>query len=437
MTGNNIHGPRTASIRRHAIAGLATVALLVGGVGGWAAVAEISGAVIAPGSLVVESRVKTVQHPTGGVVGEILVRDGDEVKAGDVLIRLDPVQTRSRLEIVSKSLDEYAARQARLEAEQDGAERPVFPDTLLSRRDDPVVARLIAGEERLFQLRRSSRLGEQAQLKERVGQLNEEILGLEAQTKAKAEEIANVQKELGNVQQLFRKQLVTAPRVNELERAASRLDGELGGLTAASAQAKGRITETRLQIAQIDEDLRAEVGRELAEIRAKTAELTERNTAAMDELNRVDIRSPQDGVVFGLTAHTVGGVIRAGEPILQIVPEADALKVEAKVAPQDIDRIRIGQIAALRFSAFNQQTTPEIEGSVIFISADVSEDSRTGNVFYTLRIGVSDEEIADLGQVKLVPGMPVEAFVQTDTRSVLSYLTKPFADQMARTFREG
>ncbi|MBA3517196.1 MAG: HlyD family type I secretion periplasmic adaptor subunit, partial [Rhizobiales bacterium] len=261
--------------------------------------------------------------------------------------------------------------------------------------------------------------------------------GLEAQTKAKAEEIENVQKELGNVQELFRKQLVTAPRVNELERAASRLDGERGALTAASAQAKGRITETELQIAQIDEDLRAEVGRELAEIRAKTAELTERKTAAVDELNRVDIRSPQDGVVFGLTAHTVGGVIRAGEPILQIVPEADALKIEAKVAPQDIDRIRIGQIAALRFSAFNQQTTPEIEGSVIFISADVSEDSRTGAVFYTLRIGVSDEEIAELGAVKLVPGMPVEAFVQTDTRSVLSYLTKPFADQMARTFREG
>jgi HlyD family secretion protein len=425
------------SIRGHVIAGLLTVVVLVGGLGGWAAMAEVAGAVIAPGVLVVESNVKTVQHPTGGVVGELLVRDGDQVRAGDVLIRLDPTQTRAKLEIISKSLDELAARQGRLEAEQDGAAAPRFPAELLARRDDPAVARLIEGEEQLFRLRRASRLGQQAQLKERVGQLTEEIRGLEAQTGSKVEEIATIRKERESLEALFRKKLVTATRVNELDRAASRLEGERGGLVAASAQARGKITETELQIAQIDEDLRAEVGRELAEIRAKTAELVERRTAAEEELDRVDIRSPQDGAVFNLAAHTVGGVIRAGEPILTIVPEADALTVEARVAPQEIDRVRLGQAAVLRFSSFNQRTTPETSGTVSFISADVTEDERTGLFFYTLRVAVSDQEVAKLGAVRLVPGMPVEAFIRTDERTVLSYLVKPFSDQMARAFREG
>ena len=425
------------SIRAHVAAGLLTVLLLVGGLGGWAAVAEVAGAVIAPGVLVVESNVKTVQHPSGGVVGELLVKDGDQVRAGDVLLRLDPTQTRAKLEIISKSLDELAARQARLEAEQDGADAPRFPVDLVARRAEPHVARLIEGEERLFHLRRTSRTGEQAQLKERVGQLTEEIRGLEAQIASKVQEIATIRKERASLEELFQKKLVTATRVNELDRAATRLEGEHGALVAASAQARGKITETQLQITQIDEDLRAEVGRELSEIRAKVAELVERRTAAEDELNRIDIRSPQDGTVLNLAVHTVGGVIRAGEPILTIVPEADSLNVEARVAPQDIDRVALGQTAVLRFSAFNQRTTPETSGTVTFVSADVTEDERTGHFFYTLRISVSDQEVAKLGNVRLVPGMPVEAFIRTDERTVLSYLTKPLSDQMARAFREG
>src|SRR4051812_11565307 len=436
MTHNIVPDPRR-SIRRHLLAGVALVVLLSGGVGGWAATTELAGAVIAPGTLVVETNVKKVQHPTGGVVGELRVRDGTPVKAGDVVVRLDDTVTRANLAIVVKSLDELAARQARLEAERDGAQAPSFPAELLARRHDPDVARLIAGEQKLFEPRRSARQGQKAQLKERVGQLQEQIAGLTDQIAAKRREIALIGEELKGVRELWQKNLVQITRVTALERDAARLEGERGSLVSSIAQTKGKITETELQILQIDQDLRTEVGKDLAEIRAKVSELVEKKVAAEDQLKRIDIRAPQDGMVHQLAVHTVGGVITPnGEPIMLIVPEADALTVEAKIQPQDIDQVRIGQKAVLRFSAFNQRTTPELNGEVSRVSADVSQDAKTGATFYTIRIAVPKAELAHLNGLRLVPGMPVESFIQTGERTVISYLTKPLQDQVMKAWRE-
>src|SRR5215203_3377558 len=434
MTPNITPDPRR-SIRRHLVAGIALVVLLAGGVGGWAATTEFAGAVIAPGNLVVETNVKKVQHPTGGVVGELRVRDGDTVKAGDFVVRLDDTVTRANLAIVVKSLDELSARQARLEAERDATNAPSFPADLLARRSDPEVARLMAGEQKLFETRRSARQGQKAQLKERVGQLQEQISGLNDQIAAKKREIVLIGEELKGVRELWSKNLVQIQRVTALERDAARLEGERGSLVSSIAQTKGKITETELQILQIDQDLRTEVGKELAEIRGKIAELVERKVAAEDQLKRIDLRAPQDGMVHQSSVHTVGGVITAGEAIMLIVPQADALTVESKLMPQDIDQVRTGQTAALRFSAFNQRTTPELNGLVTRVSADLTTDQRTGATYYTVRISISDEQVARLGGLRLLPGMPVEAFIQTGERTVLSYLTKPFTDQAARSFK--
>ena len=425
------------SIRLHLQTGTALVAFLVFGVGSWAATTDISGAVIAAGSLVVDSNVKKVQHPTGGIVGELHARDGDRVNAGDILVRLDETVTRANLAIVVKGLDEMTARKARLEAERDAKEVIPFANDFLLRKSEPAVAHVIEGERKLFEIRHTARMGQKAQLRQRIEQLSEEIGGHKARERAKAQEIVLVQRELKGAHELWEKKLMPITKLTSLEREATRLEGERGQLTAAIAQAKGKISEIELQIVQIDRDLGSEVGKELRETDAKIGEFLERKVTAEDQLKRIDIRAPQDGTVHQSTIHTVGGVIPAGgDTIMLIVPYADNLAVEAKVAPQDIDQLRIGQRAVLRFSAFSQRTTPELNGVVSRISADTTADQRTGQSYYTIRIVTSPNEIDGLGEVKLVPGMPVEAFVQTGERKVLSYLVKPLQDQIARAFRE-
>jgi membrane fusion protein, type I secretion system len=423
-------------LRRQTVAIAAAAMLLVLGLGGWAMTTEFSGAVVAAGQLVVDSNVKKVQHPTGGVVGTLNVREGKEVKADDIVVTLDDTQIRANRDIVVKALNELAARQAREEAERDGLATVTFPDDLVARRNDPDVAKAIAGEERQFEIRRAAREGQKAQLRERIAQLRQEIGGYDAQIVSKDKQIEWIGKELLGVNELWEKNLVPYTRVTNLEREKERLIGERGQLVATIAQSKGKMVETELQILQVDQDMRAEVGKDLADIRAKTAENIERKVSAEDQLKRVDIRAPIDGFVHQLTVHTVGGVITAGEPIMLIVPRADTLQVEAKIAPQDIDQLRIGQSAVLRFVTFSQRTTPELAGTVIRISADVSEDTKTGARFYTIRLDVPDTEVARLGNVKLVPGMPVEALIQTNPRTVMSYLIKPLYDQIARAFRE-
>ena len=430
-------GSARRSIRLHLIVGLVVVLVLAGGFGGWASTVPISGALIAPGSVVVDSNVKKVQHPTGGVVGEVRVRDGDVVKAGDIVVRLDETVVRASLAIVVKTLNGLWARAARLEAEQRGADRIVFPAMLTDRAEDPDVRDVMASETKLFEVRVNGRSGQKAQLRERVTQLNEEISGLQAQEAAKDKEIALVEKELVGVRQLYDQHLVQITRLTTLERDAARLSGERAQYIASRAQAKGKITETELQIIQVDKDMVSEVSKDLRETNDKIGEFVERKVTAEDQLRRIDIRAPQDGMVLQSTVHTVGGVITAGDAIMMIVPQADALSVEAKVNPVDIDKLQIGQKTLLRLSAFNQRTTPELNGVVTRVSADVTTEQRTGQSYYTIRVSLPPKEVARLGEdVKIIPGMPVEAFVQTGDRTMLSYLMKPLSDQLMRAFRE-
>lgn len=424
------------SIGRHVSAGVAAILLLVGGVGLWAATSELSGAIVAAGHLVVDSNVKVVQHPQGGVVGTLNVQNGSLVAAGDVVVRLDDTVARANLAIVRNTLAELSARRARLTAEREGMEAIAYPDDLVARMPDAHVAQLVDGENRLFTLRRQARDGQVAQLRERIAQFEEEITGIEAQKRSKSQEIRLIKSELTGMRELWDKKLVLRSRVAEQERAQARLDGESGQLTAATAQTRGRISEIELAIIQIDQDMRSEVAGELREIEARAAELEERKIAAEQSLRQIDIRAPQAGRVHQLTVHTVGGVIAPGESIMQIVPSADALVVEARVSPQDIDQISLKQPVILRLSAFSREDTPEIAGEVDRISADLIEDAKSGTSYYTLRIALSKKDVARANMLELKPGMPVEAFLRTSDRTVLSYLLKPLRDQINRAFRE-
>jgi HlyD family secretion protein len=311
-----------------------------------------------------------------------------------------------------------------------------FPPQLTRRADDPDVKNLMASETKLFQVRVNGRTGQKAQLHERITQLNEEIAGLTAQERAKDQEIALVEKELAGVRDLYDKHLVQISRLTTLERDAARLNGERAQYIASRAQAKGKITETELQIIQVDKDMVSEVSKDLRETNDKIGEFVERKVTAEDQLRRTDIRAPQDGMVLQSTVHTVGGVITAGDAIMMIVPQSDDLQVEAKVNPQDIDKLQIGQKTLLRLSAFNQRTTPELNGVVTRVSPDTTTDQRTGTSYYTIRVSMPPAEVARLGEAKLIPGMPVEAFVQTGERTLISYLMKPLSDQLMRAFRE-
>ena len=412
------------------------VLILAGGFGGWASTVQISGALIAPGSVVVESNVKKVQHPTGGVVGEVRARDGDVVKAGDVVVRLDDTVTKASLAIVTKNLDGLWARAARLEAEQQGLDKIVFPPMLLDRADDPDVKNVMASETKLFEVRTTGRdrtkgaIARAGHAAER-GDRRPDGAGEGRKTRKSRWWKRN----WSGVRALYDKHLVQMSRLTTLERDAARLNGERAQYIASRAQAKGKITETELQIIQVDKDMVSEVSKDLRETNDKIGEFVERKVTAEDQLRRVDIRAPQDGMVLQSTVHTVGGVITAGDAIMMIVPQADDLQVEAKVDPKDIDKLQIGQKTLMRLTAFNQRTTPELNGLVTRVSPDVTTDQRTGQSYYTIRVSLPPAEVARLGDVKLIPGMPVEAFVQTGDRTMLSYLLKPLNDQLMRSFR--
>jgi membrane fusion protein, type I secretion system len=428
-------------IRRLNFIGVALIILLVGGVGGWATTAQLAGAVIAPGTIVVETNVKKVQHPTGGVVGEILVKEGSEVEEGNVVLRLDDTVTRSTLGVVRSQLDELMAREARLLAERDDASAIVFPAQLTGRGDDASATMAMAGEEKLFESRKTARTGQRAQLRERITQTNEEIRGLSAQQTAKEAELDLIAQELVGVALLYSKNLVSISRYTQLQRDQTRLQGERGKLIAEIARARGKISEIELQIIQLDQDFRTEVLKDLREAQGKIAELKERVTAAEDQLKRVDLRSPQTGIVHQLMVHTVGGVIGNGETIMQIVPRADELVVEAKVAPSDIDQVGAGSTAVVRIMAGNQRITPQITGVLTRVSADLAREQQQNSTqpaqaYYTVRIALSPQEVTRLKDIRLLPGMPAEVFIQTHERTPLQYLLKPLQEQMARTFRE-
>lgn len=423
------------SLHRHVSIGLVLVAVVVGGAGGWASTTEISGAVVAPGSVVVEGDVKKVQHRTGGVVGEILVRDGDRVEAGDVLFRLDATVADANLGIIKQRVMDLHARRARLLAERDGSKSLTFPPDLKARYGADIHSVLDA-ERRLFDLRREARSGQKSQLKQRIGQLGSEIEGLTAQLRAKERELVFIGRELDSARGLYAKQLMSIAKLTSLERQSTRLEGERGQLVTSIASARGRITETELQILQVDRDASSEVAKALNRVDASLGEYEERLVAAADQRARLEVRAPRTGIVHESGLATVGGVVGAGETAMLIVPTADKLSVEARVAPNDIDQLRMNQPAVLRFSAFNQSTTPELHGVVSRIAPDVTAAEKKNQRYYEVRVDVHWDELQRLGNLEVKPGMPVEVFVKTEKRNVLSYLVKPVLDQSMRAFRE-
>lgn len=425
------------SIRHNCLAALATLALLVGGVGGWAANAELAGAVVTSGTLVVNSHSKKVQHPTGGVVGDLLVREGDRVEAGQILLTLDETATRANLRVVEASLFEARLRLARLRAERDGRDAFALSPALdTSGVGSGELAQMLDGERILMQLRREAREGAKAQLAERVSQLLQEITGLEGQVAAITGQIALIADELEGLHELHRKNLVPITRITTLARDRSALEGDRSRLVAAIAQTRGRITEINLQTIQIDQDMRSNVAGDIQATEARIAELTERKIAAQDQLRRVAVRAPGDGIVHQVAVHTVGGVIGAGDTLMSIVPDQDHLVVEARIAPRDIERVHVSQEALMRFTAFDQRTTPQVSGRVTRVSPDLSTDPRTGASHFVIRLEIDENEARKLGETRLLPGMPVEIFMKTGARTALSYFSKPLTDHLLRAFRE-
>lgn len=424
------------SLRKSLAVGFVALFVLCAGVGGWAATTDLAGAVLAPGTVVVASNVKKIQHPTGGVVGAILVRNGNHVKAGDVLLKLDETVTRANLQLITKQIDELTGRYARLCGERDDLSNVSFPSELASRDSDPAIRQILDGERRLFEQRINTRRSQLQQLSERIGGLKEEIAGTSSQVVAKTKEIDLIAKELASLQLLEAKRLVPTSKMMALRREAARLEGERAQMQAAIGQAKGRIAEIELQKLSIESEAKSEILREIRDAEGTLAELAERRTAADDQLRRVDLKSPVDGIVHQLNTFTIGGVITNAEQIMLIVPDDDRLVIEAKIAPQDIDQVRGHKRAIIRLTAFNQRTTPTVSGNVVDVSADISTDLITGQSHFVARIQIPDEELQRLKGLQLKPGMPAEVHIQTDARSALSYLIKPFEEQFARAFKE-
>ncbi|MGV2019824.1 HlyD family type I secretion periplasmic adaptor subunit [Agrobacterium sp. 22-223-1] len=424
------------SLHRHLLAGTAGIILLFGGVGGWAMNTELSSAVIAPGILMVDGNAKKVQHLSGGVVSQILVREGQTVETGDVLIRLDATVAQANLITTSHKLNQLYARHARLEAERDAKLLVAVPPELLSRLSLSDADALMASERRLFEDRRTSREGQKTRLREQIKQLQQQIVGVEEQRNAKTEETDLIEQELSGLRRLYASGAIPLSRVNNLDRNVARLRGEYGQLVASIASARTRISETEVQLLQIDQQMHAEVATELRDVENQQVELREKEVTALNELKHLDIKAPIAGVVHQLMVHTVGGVITAAEPLMQIVPQESTLTVEARIAPQDIDQLAVGQSTTLQLTAFNRNTTPEIAGSVIRISADLETDQVTATSFYKAGIAIRDSDIRRNEGIELVPGMPVDVFIRTGDRKVISYFTKPMRDHMQRAFRE-
>lgn len=422
------------SVTRQIVFASAVMAVLILGFGGWAYFAQVSGAVVAPGTFVVERNVKKVQHSYGGIVSEINVKNGDRVGDGQILAKLDATQIGAEMGVIKSQLVELIARSARLTAERDNLPEIAWDSEFFQKYVDAEAA--AEGEIRLFKENKAAKDGQKEQLKLKIGQINEEIAGLTSQRDAKAGEMKIIAKELKDVREMFAKQLTTATRLNALEREATRLGGDHGGLIAQIARAKGQISEINVQVLSIDENIRANAQKELRAIESKVAELRERHVAANDKLSRIDIRAPRAGKVHELNIHTVGGVVSPAEVLMMIVPEEEGLQIQARIAPSSIDQVVIGRPARLRLTAFSQKKTPEVDGRVVQVSADVTTDPKTGQSYYSVMIEMDEKARRVIGDLKLVAGMPVEVFMSTGDRTVLSYLTKPFTDQMNRAFRE-
>ncbi|MCB1670477.1 MAG: HlyD family type I secretion periplasmic adaptor subunit [Gammaproteobacteria bacterium] len=414
--------------------GLGIVFLVFGVFGVWAAVAPLESAAHAPGLVTVESYKKMVQHLEGGIVQEIVARNGDHVAAGDPLLVLDDTQPLAQLEIANSQLASLAAIEARLIAERDGLEEVRYPESLLSL--DLDARQEMNAQNSIFAARKASVDGSIEVLEQRIGQLESRAEGLRALKQTREALAASYLEELEDTRELLDQGFSDKLRLRELERNYASAQGDAADLTANISSTEIQIGETRLEILQQQREFQNQVVSELSEVQTRLKDIRERTVALEDIVRRTVIRAPEEGIVNGMQVHTVGGVINPGTPIAEIVPQSDNLIIESKISPNDIDSVRAGQEASIRFSAFGRGSVPTIYGTVISISADRFEDENSGAPYYLARIAVTPQGMEDLGDLSLVPGMPAEAFINTGSRTFLQYLMKPLTNALARSFRE-
>lgn len=430
-------GPSTdAAMRRFRILGYVSVLVIVGLGGAWSAFASLNGAVIAPATIVSETNAKRVQQKDGGIVRDILVKDGDRVTEGQDLVLLDDTEIRAELGIINALLVEEWAKRARLEAQLSDEDTITFPKELLERKSEEDVAKVMASQSRLHAARRAALTGKIDQLDQQTKQLGEQIEGITAQISSKDQQIKLIKGELEDLHKLQEKRLVPKSRVLAMEREQARLEGERGELIGMRAAARSRTSEISLRIIQLKEDELSQALLDLRQSEARISELEQRDVAVRSKLNRLAIKAPITGSVFQLMVHTEGGVISAAETLMMISPEDDELVLEAHVSPVHIEQVREGQQARVRFTAFNTHTTPEVKGEVVSVGSDVTRVNADTLPYYSVRIRISAGELAKIGDHKLKPGMPADTFIQTDVRTPLSYLVKPLTDQIEHVWRE-
>ncbi len=423
---------RDNSPKRFHFIGLATILTIFGGLFLWSVIAPFEGAIISQGTITVESEHKAIQHLEGGIVAEIHAREGQSVAKGDLLIRLDGTSIQARLSSIDAQLNDLIAREARLIAERDGKKKPVLRDAYVGKSE---VQSVLDNQIELLVARLDARNTRIAILNQKIDQMNQVISGSKADIASKFEQVVLLNEEITSLQTLVDKGLSPKPRLLALQRERSQMNGAIETIRSEIAATEVRIGETRLEMIQLKEGFLEEVLSELNDVQTKLATLLEERAAAFDQISRLEIRSPRAGIVLGIRTHTLGGVVGAGTPIMFIVPRDDVLVAKVRVLPMDVDKIFASQIARVRFSAFNQKNTPETDGEVLKVSPDIIQDENTGQSYYEAIINLNDT--ADLkGEFQLVPGMPVEVILRTDSRNAFSYLTKPLFDSVERTFRE-
>jgi HlyD family secretion protein len=416
---------------------MAALVILVFGFGLWAMTARLSGAIVASGQVEVERDRQIVQHPDGGVVAAVLVAEGAAVAAGQPLLRLDGAALQSDLAIVERQVTELAARQARLLAERDGAAAPAFaPEILALAQAVPEVAAQLDGQRRLFAARQATLVEQRSLLARRIDQVRAQSTGVAAQSAALTEQLDLIEQELAAQQGLLDKGLAQAGPVLALRREEARLRGQIGALAAELARTEGQVTEIEIQVASLDTRLREEATAELRQIDPAILELTERRRALSDRIDRLELRAPVAGIVLGLQVTTPQAVLRAAEPVLYLIPQDRPLVITARIAPIHIDEIAVGQPAELVFPAFSARDTPHLAGRVTRVSADVLRDAQTGASYFVAALELETGEAGRLGDRDLLPGMPVEVYLQTGQQTPLAYLVKPFSDYFTRAFRE-
>lgn len=428
--------PVVTSDHRVVFWGLLILVLVFGVLGFWMATAPLKSAAVASGKITVESNKKVVQHLEGGVVEQIRIQDGDEVRAGDILLLIKDAKLQAELEIVEREYLEAKVLESRLKAERDSIEKLVFPEEIVRIR--PTIAELVEGQERVFVLRQKLRRNEKEIMRQRILQLQEQIRGVNSIIQSRQKHYASINEEMNEWQRLYKKQLTDKVRLRDLKRESIQIDGEIAAQNADISKLKVQITETKAQIVLQERAFIEEVLSQLQQTQLKLSDLQARTKALKEQRERTKIKSPVDGTVVGLEVHTVGGVIASGSPILSIVPKNSPLIIEANLQTIDIDKVHVGLVADVRFSAFKQQMVHVVEGEVTHVSADSFVDEQSGQSFYKIRVIVSDQGRVQLKSngFFLVPGMPVEVMVKTGERTVLSYLVNPFLNMLSKAFKE-